>query len=127
MNDEFFKCFIDDLGEATQHRPVPTESIKKWQEKLSRQLLYYWKTEGWNSYQDGVFNIVNPDDYKDIVDMWLEDTPFESTDTYHAIARSGFGKLYLCGEQTGINLTLDCIFNTFFILQKELIKKKRKS
>ncbi|MCG3464199.1 hypothetical protein L7G72_20845 [Xenorhabdus bovienii] len=75
MRDEFFECFIDDLGETTQHRPVP----------------------------------------------------FESTDTYHAIARSGFGKLYLCGEQTEINLTLDCVFNTFFILQKELIKKRKKN
>ncbi len=126
MRDEFFECFIDDLGEATQHRAVPSESIDKWVGKLPGQLLYYWKHEGWNSYQDGMFSIVNPDDYEDIVDMWLEDTPFESTDAYHVIARSGFGKLYLCGEQTGINLTLDCVLNTFFYSPKRAYKKENK-
>ncbi|CDG89283.1 conserved hypothetical protein [Xenorhabdus bovienii str. feltiae Florida] len=62
--------------------------------------MYYWKIEGWNNYQNGLFSIVHPDDYEDIVDMWLEYTPFESMDSYHVIARSGFGELYPCGQKT---------------------------
>ncbi|MDC9615703.1 GAD-like domain-containing protein [Xenorhabdus khoisanae] len=125
MRDEDFECFIEDLGEATQHRAVPTEAIEKWQGRLPERLLHYWKTEGWNSYQDGLFSIVDPDDYEDIVDMWLEDTPFESMDAYHVIARSGFGKLYLCGEQTGINLTISCIFNTITFSKRRAYKKNQ--
>ncbi|OTA20399.1 GAD-like domain protein [Xenorhabdus beddingii] len=57
--------------------------------------------------------------------MWLEDTPFESIDSYHAIARNGFGKLYLCGEVTGLNLTIDCIFNTIFYSKERSYKKEK--
>ncbi|MDC9581623.1 GAD-like domain-containing protein [Xenorhabdus sp. PR6a] len=127
MRDEFFECFIDDLGEATQHRPVPSESMDKWLGKVPGQLLYYWKHEGWNSYQNGLFSIVNPDDYEDIVDMWLEDTPFESIDSYHVIARSGFGKMFLCGEETGINLSISCIFNKITSDKNDIYKKDRKT
>ncbi|MDC9581622.1 GAD-like domain-containing protein [Xenorhabdus sp. PR6a] len=127
MRDDFFKCFIQDLGEATQHRAVPAEAIDKWLGKLPGQLLYYWKHEGWNSYQDGLFSIVNPDDYEDIVDMWLEDTPFESIDSYHVIARSGFGKMFLCGEETGINLSISCIFNKITSDKNDIYKKDRKT
>ncbi|WP_237388163.1 GAD-like domain-containing protein [Xenorhabdus sp. Sc-CR9] len=127
MRDDFFKCFIQDLGEATQHRAVPAEAIDKWLGKLPGQLLYYWKTEGWNSYQDGLFSIVNPDDYEDIVDIWLEDTPFESMDSYHVIARSGFGKMFLCGEETGINLSISCIFNKITSDKNDIYKKDRKT
>ncbi|MDC9581621.1 GAD-like domain-containing protein [Xenorhabdus sp. PR6a] len=112
MRDKYFEYFIKKMGEATQHKEVPAEAVDKWLGKLPGQLLYYWKHEGWNSYKDGLFSIVNPDDYEDIVDMWLENTPFESMDAYHVIARSGFGKLYLCGEKTGTNLSISCIFNT---------------
>ncbi|CDL84811.1 GAD-like domain-containing protein [Xenorhabdus szentirmaii] len=126
MRDEYFKCLIDDLGEATQYKVVPTDAIEKWLGKLPDQLLYYWKTEGWNSYKDGLFSIVNPDDYEDIVDMWLEDTPFESMDSYHVIARNDFGKLYLCGQETGRNISISCVSNTIIYDKKEFYKKDKK-
>ncbi|CDL84813.1 GAD-like domain-containing protein, partial [Xenorhabdus szentirmaii] len=114
MRDNDFGYFIDEFGEATQHIAVPNESIEKWRGKLPEKLLYYWKTEGWNSYKDGLFSIVNSDDYEGIVDMWLEDIPFEYMDSYHVIARSSFGNLYLCGEKTGTNLIVECLFNTIY-------------
>ncbi|OTA21234.1 GAD-like domain protein [Xenorhabdus beddingii] len=126
MRDKFFAFFIRELGEASQHRAVPAEAIEKWRGRLPNKLLYYWETEGWNSYQDGLFSIVNPDDYEDIVDMWLEDTPFESMDSYHVIARSGFGKLYLCGEKTGINLSISCIFNKITYDKDNCFEKNEK-
>ncbi|SFO07702.1 GAD-like domain-containing protein [Xenorhabdus japonica] len=126
MRDEDFECFIEEMGEATQHRAVPTQAMEKWKGRLPDQLLHYWKTEGWNSYHNGLFSIVNPDDYEGIVDMWLEDTPFESTDSYHAIARSGFGKLYLCGETTGINLTIHCALNSILYSKDHAYKKEKK-
>ncbi|CDH26786.1 GAD-like domain-containing protein [Xenorhabdus bovienii] len=123
MRDDFFEYFIQKFGEATQHRAVPAEAIEKWRGKLPDRLLHYWSTEGWNSYQDGLFSIVNPDDYEDIVDMWLEDTPFEEMDSYHVIARNAFGKLYLCGQKTGRNLSISSIFNTIVYSKNEFYQK----
>ncbi|AYA39150.1 hypothetical protein HZS38_00265 [Xenorhabdus nematophila] len=48
--------------------------MDKWLGKLPRQLLYYWKHEGWNNYQNGLFSIENNNNYKGIVDMWLLNT-----------------------------------------------------
>ncbi|PHM23570.1 GAD-like domain-containing protein [Xenorhabdus budapestensis] len=123
MRDKYFEYFIKKMGEATQHRNVPLDIIHQWQGKLPKKLLSYWEIEGWNNYHDGLFSIVNPEDYEDIVDMWLEDTPFESMDSYHVIARSGFGKLYLCGEKTGTNLSISCIFNTITFDKDNFHKK----
>ncbi|WP_340617114.1 GAD-like domain-containing protein [Xenorhabdus entomophaga] len=126
MRDKYFDSFIEEFGEATQHIAAPSEAIEKWRGKLPDQLLHYWKIEGWNSYQDGLFSIVNPDDYEGIVDMWLEDTPFESMDAYHVIARSGFGDLCLYGEKTGTNLTISCAFHAIYFNKENFYEKKQK-
>ncbi|MBD2793237.1 DUF1851 domain-containing protein [Xenorhabdus sp. 42] len=125
MRDNKFSRFIKEFGEATQHRAVPNEAIEKWKGRLPDQLLHYWETEGWNSYQDGLFSIVNPDDYEDIVDMWLKDKPFESMDLYHVIGKSGFGDLCLCGEERGTNLTISCAFNAIYYNQKNAYVKNK--
>ncbi|BET96024.1 GAD-like domain-containing protein [Xenorhabdus taiwanensis] len=127
MRDHYFNEFIDEFGEATQNIPVPGEAIEKWKGRLPDRLLHYWKTEGWNSYQNGLFSLVNPDVYESIVDMWLEDTPFESMDAYHVIARSGFGDLCLCGEKTGTNLKISCAFNTIYYNKGNFYDKNKES
>ena len=95
MRDENFKVFISEFGEATHRTNVPVEAIQKWRGKLPDQLLKYWQEEGWCGYKDGLFWTVDPDDYEDLVDEWLADTPIEQLDSFHAIARSAFGTPYL--------------------------------
>lgn len=123
MRDEFFNCLIDDFGEATASIQVPTESINKWTGILPDILLDYWKSEGWNSYKDGLFSLVNPDEYEDLLDMWLEGTPFEELDSYHVIAKTGFGKLFIFGENTGCNTTITCYINKIISIKKNRYKK----
>lgn len=62
-------------------------------------LLSIWRDEGWAGYGNGRFWLVNPDEYEHIKDAWLEETPLANLDTFHVIARSAFGDLYLCGEK----------------------------
>ncbi|WP_277850716.1 GAD-like domain-containing protein [Moellerella wisconsensis] len=117
MRNEFFEAFIDEFGDATTSRYASAEEIKKWEEKLPELLLMYWHDEGWSSY---LFTIVNPADYEDVVDEWLEDTYLEDIDIFHAIAINGFGNLYLCGERTGQSVVISPMFNTIFIQKKEI-------
>ncbi len=120
MRDEDFELFIENFGEATSRVEVPQASFEKFEKTLPAQLLKYWSEEGWASYLDGLFSIVNPDEYQDVLDMWLEDTIFEQVDSYHVIARTGFGKLYVWGEKTGPSLTVSCPTHSLIALEKDL-------
>ncbi|EOV8090178.1 TPA: DUF1851 domain-containing protein [Providencia rettgeri] len=122
MRDEFFDAFIDEFGEASTLRYVSEEKIEKWRGKLPELLLTYWHNEGWSSYYNGLFTIVDPDDYEDIVDEWLENTYLEEIDSFHAIAINGFGNIYLCGEKTGQCVVINSVFNTIFVQKKKLEK-----
>ncbi len=126
MRDEDFQVFIDEFGEATSRVNVPQESIEKWRGKLPEQLLTYWQQEGWCSYAGGLFWTVDPTDYEDIVDEWLEDTPFEQLDSFHVIARSAFGKLYLIGESIGCSTKISCVISSIYALPKELKRKNER-
>jgi hypothetical protein len=126
MRDEDFEYFISKFGEATHRIEAPQAAIDKWRGKLPDQLLKYWKEEGWCGYANGLFWLVNPDDYEDLVDEWLEGSRLEQVDAFHAIARTAFGKLYLCGESTGRSLTVDCATHAMFALGRELKKKDQR-
>lgn len=123
MRDEDFEVFIDEFGEATHRVEVPAASVEKWRGKLPDQLLKYWKEEGWCGYANGLFWTVNPDDYEDIVDEWLEDNPLEQLDAFHVIARTAFGDLYLWGEQTGSSADVSCCIHVITALSKDLKRK----
>jgi hypothetical protein len=125
MRDEDFEVFISEFGEPTQRIEVPAASIEKWRGKLPDQLLTYWKEEGWCAYAKGLFWTVNPDEYEDLIDEWLEDTKLEQLDSFHVIARSAFGDLYACGEKTGRSVTVACPLNAISALQHELKPKTK--
>jgi len=97
-DDQDFALFIENFGEATARDPVPEASLRRWAGILPDSLLRYWRRDGWANYGNGRLWTVNPEDYEDLMHAWLEETPFSQIDSYHVFARSGFGRLYLCGE-----------------------------
>ena len=123
MRDEDFSLFIEEFGEADCSEAVPDSAFDKWTGKLPNQLLTYWRDEGWCSYAQGLFWTVNPDEYEDLVDEWLADTPLEQIDAFHVFGRSAFGDLYLCGERSGANTTVCCSINAITAVPKELKAK----
>jgi len=125
MRDEDFEHFISNFGEATKSSPVPPASLEKWRGKLPDQLLKYWEQEGWCEYSNGLFCTVDPDGYEDLVDEWLADTGLDEIDAFRVIARTAFGKLYLCGEKTGCSATIHCVLNMVTAVQNELKTKTK--
>jgi hypothetical protein len=99
--DEFFTMFLKEFGEQINRRVVPVSSLDRYRLRLPRQLLKYWEEFGWAGYSNGLFWIVNPQEYEGVVSSWLEGTEFEYKDEFHVIARSAFGELFLCGEKFG--------------------------
>ncbi|WP_130903783.1 GAD-like domain-containing protein [Pseudomonas sp. Sample_22] len=104
--DKVFARFIEKFGEPTGREEVPPSSIDRYKGKLPNILLEYWAEHGWGGYGNGIFWIVNPQEYEGVVASWLEGTKFEAIDNYHLIARSAFGNLYFWGEKTGASLDI---------------------
>jgi hypothetical protein len=73
---------------------------------LPEQLLEYWRLYGWGGYYDGLFWLVNPDDYVPVVEAWLEGTQIENKSDYLAIARTAFGRIFLWNKKAGQNVTI---------------------
>ncbi|WP_312387822.1 GAD-like domain-containing protein [Pseudomonas sp.] len=113
---------IDNLGEATSRREVPAASIDKYQSKLPPALLGYWREEGWCSYADGLFWIVDPDAYKATLDMWLQGSGLTEIDNYHVIARDAFGSLYAWGERYQRKITVSSLAGGIVALKNQLRK-----
>lgn len=123
MRDEDFAEFIAEFGEPTHRTDVPADSITRWRGRLPEQLLTYWRQEGWCGYASGLIWTVDPDDYEDLIDEWLEDTPLERLDSFHVIARTAFGKLFACGEKVGPALDIASLTHSLYALASDLRPK----
>ncbi|VVM80438.1 GAD-like domain-containing protein [Pseudomonas fluorescens] len=126
--DKVFARFVEKFGGPVDRQEVPASSIEKYKGKLPNQLLKYWDEHGWCGYGDGIFWIVNPQEYEGVVASWIGGTEFEERDAYHLIARSAFGDLYFWGEETGASLKITSFFSRYIthtsILPKEQMDKR---
>jgi hypothetical protein len=111
--DEIFSIFLETFDNPVDRQEVPTSSMERYRGRLPNQLLEYWNEHGWCGYADGIFWLVNPQEYEGVVESWLEGTKFEKFDNYHLIARGAFGDLYLWGEKTGASLKITSILSRY--------------
>jgi hypothetical protein len=109
--DEVFSIFLETFHGPIARQEVPVSSIERYRGKLPNQLLEYWAEHGWCGYGEGIFWIVNPQEYEGVVASWIGGTKFEERDAYHLIARSAFGDLYLWGEKTGASLKITSVLS----------------
>jgi len=104
--DEIFSLFIEQVGEPVFRQEVPPSSIERYKGVLPDKLLEYWIEHGWGGYGDGIFWIVNPQEYEGVTASLIGGTPLEKRDRYHIIARGAFGDLFLFGENTGFSVKI---------------------
>ncbi len=108
------------IGSITNSQLVPESSFEKYRGILPDSLLLIWKKAGWANWCNGIFWTVNPADYDDLVELWLESTPFPEIDQYHIIARSAFGKLYAWGQNNNQSFTISCPLNALIAQEKKI-------
>lgn len=112
--DGKFEWFLEKFGEPKKNLPVSDELLNKYRDQLPERLLEYWQEYGFCSFKDGLFWIVNPDEYQDNMEIWLKGNGILEIDTFHVFARSGFGELYLWGEKTGQHFNIETINSVIF-------------
>jgi hypothetical protein len=120
MRDEFFQQFINNFGEACAREKVSPVSFEKYRSTLPDAMLRYWQEEGWGSYSQGLFWIVDPDVHKDTLDQWLAGTELAEIDNYHVIARDAFGSLYAWGERYNRGITVSSLAGGIVALRNQL-------
>lgn len=126
MSDEAYEMFVEEFGRPTCPLAVSDQAIATWHGKLPDRLLTHWQQAGWGGYANGVLWVVDPDEYEDVVDEWLDDSPLEQIDAFHVIARTAFGELFLCGERTGASATVNCATHAVFALQRDMQTKTKR-
>lgn len=113
MNKKF-EWFLKKFGEPKEYDGVSFETTEAYMQKLPDTLLQCWKEYGFCSFKNGLFFLVNPAEYNDIVKTWLKGTGLLELDTFHVFARSGFGELFLWGERTGQHFNIEILDSLIF-------------
>jgi len=118
--DKNFELFLKKMGQPFKC-VSPNENIcAKYSGLLSSQQIVYWREQGFCGYADGLFWMVNPDDYVDLVDLLLRDTRILSKDRYSVIARTAFGKLYLWGKESGNSLVINPVVGSIYMNEDDI-------
>jgi len=112
--DESFAFFLQNFGSPRALRSVEPSYAVQYKGRLPTKLLDYWIEHGFAGYGDGLFWIVDPGEYEDVLDHLLEATPFEDEDDYHVVARTAFGTLFVWGKKTGMSLQINAPHGVIF-------------
>lgn len=112
--DDSFAFFLQNFGAPRAKRAVEPDYAVQYRGRLPAKLLEYWAEHGFAGYGDGVFWIVDPGEYEDVLDRWLEATPFKDEDDYHVVARTAFGALFVWGKKSGMRLQINAPHGLIF-------------
>ncbi|TCM61434.1 hypothetical protein EC844_12832 [Acinetobacter calcoaceticus] len=122
--DEHFNYFYNDkgFGPPTQVERVTEQTLHRYKGKLPDQLLEYWKVFGFSAWGNGLFWLVNPEDYQDVLDAWLEHIETLPFEEYFVIARSAFGDLKVWGTIHGNCYKIASTISSVFPSMEEIKK-----
>lgn len=101
------KSVLDQLCASTPGSPVTETTLALWKDRLPDALLALWQRDGLARYHDDRLAMVSPERYAAVLDAFLADTPLWGKDRFHVYATSPFGQMLICGEKTGVELTLE--------------------
>lgn len=74
----------------TNTAKASSDNISKYESILPKYLIDIWKETGFGKYNNGLIEIINPDEYQTTLEQWLG----RKVDNYTPIAVSAFGRLF---------------------------------
>ena len=113
--EEYFEYFVDKMGASFCRREAPLSTRDKYKDRLPSLLISHWEKYGWSGYGYGIFWTVDPAEYNVFIPDWLATSGINHAETFHVIARSAFGDLYLWQERTGSRLTITSIHGRYWL------------
>ncbi|MDO5287204.1 MAG: GAD-like domain-containing protein [Actinomycetia bacterium] len=115
IDDKDWAYIQEVLGEPTATKPVPPERYDQYAHTFSPLLFRFWQTYGFAGFHDGRAWLCDPAEWQPAVDAWTANLDLVmGTDTWHAIVRTAFGKVYLWGERTGQSLMINPVHGQIY-------------
>lgn len=101
-------------GFLEKYRPSNTEIVNeelvnRYAHILPSSMIELWRTKGLGKYNDGLIEVINPDDFQDA----LERTVGRKALNYVPIAISGFGELFYYRKLTAVDEDV-CVFDPHY-------------
>lgn len=99
--------FLDAFTASTAGEPVNATILTLWHGRLPDSLLALWQRDGFARYLEDRLMLVDPDRYDAMLSPLLAGSPLEGVDTFHVYAVTAFGQLFVCGENTAVEIVID--------------------
>jgi len=113
LNDKaHFRNLFNSRMSRDEYIKVDQQLIESYRGILPDELLMYWEKDGWCSYNKGLFWLVNPTEYDEVMHDYLAFTPLKDRKNLYVVARSAFGKLYVWEKGKGDVIDISLINNS---------------
>ncbi|WP_435234156.1 GAD-like domain-containing protein [Psychromonas sp. PT13] len=100
--NRYIDSFLDEFEEPQNSRKPDIRYINTYVNKLPKVLLKLWEEFGFCSFLDGLFSVVDPEEYKVILEKWFTLASIDiKNNKFHVIAKSGYGDLFVWDEVKG--------------------------
>ena len=100
--NKYIDSFLDEFERPENSKVPDVNYIASYKGKLPEELLEFWSVFGFCSFLDGLFSIVDPQEYASILEDWFKRVGISlDDDKYYIIGKSGFGDLYIYAAEQG--------------------------
>lgn len=99
--------FLAAFTASTAGEPVDGALLDRWQGRLPDTLLALWQRDGLARYLEDRLMLVDPERYSATLAPLLVNSRLEGIDTFHAFAVTAFGQVFVCGENTAVEIIAD--------------------
>ena len=85
MLDNFYAVYTPDENRFR----VGDSVLDKYAKLVPKELMYLWKKDGFGLYNKGLFQTIDPEDYRFVLELWLG----KKMDNYTPFAQTAFGEV----------------------------------
>ncbi|SFJ01594.1 GAD-like domain-containing protein [Jannaschia pohangensis] len=112
------KDFEEVFGVPTAVMLAPNDVINRLSGIAPEAMCDYWRRFGFSVFQDGWFQLVNPETYAPMLGAWLEGTDLEGKDDYIAVTRTALGEVNVWGRKTGYGFSISVMSDGIILKRK---------
>ncbi|MDT4848478.1 hypothetical protein FQZ97_825680 [compost metagenome] len=112
--DENLEFFLKKFGQATEYIAADEQVLRHFSGKVPPALIDFWRQVGFSVFKNGLLTVVNPLEWAEATDEWLEGTELDELDEFLPVFKGAFGDFHFLGINTGHRPTLSSITGFIF-------------